>query len=170
MNGWVYLLDNGKWDKIGDRKSCTISLFNKSNIGKYQSPNGMMTLTTNQIDGSSIVTHVFRFNSDAQLQIKGSNAWRLVVKQPNGNNATLAVRFLEDQSSTLFETMYKWIVEGGANGAMGIPIVGLEYGGGGGGEELAYGGNGMEGGLNNNGNINVLHDSALEMGYMQSRG
>ena len=115
VNGFVYILANGKWDKIGSLGTCTISLYGKSlQRGPYSSPNGMMSLTSSQIDGTSIVTHVFILNGTG-LQTKGANAWRLEAKQPNGGNATLAVRFANEESSKLFENSYKWIIESDVN-------------------------------------------------------
>ena len=115
MKGFVYILDNSKgksnWDKIGDIKSCTISLYPKSSkSARFASPNGSLTLTTVQIDGSTVVTYIFEFNG-SELTSKEDKAWRVVVQQPNGTVATLAVRFLQEKDCKLFENSYKFIME-----------------------------------------------------------
>ena len=55
IGGYVYMLENNKWNKIGDVNTCTISMFAKSR----SLPNGSMKLTTVQADGSVIDTHKF---------------------------------------------------------------------------------------------------------------
>ena len=181
LNGWVYHLDNGKWNKIGDMKTCTISMFGKSlKRGKYESPNGMMTLTSTQIDASVIVTHVFEFNA-SELQPKEENAWRIVVKEPNNNNrpATLAIRFKEKENSQLFETTYKWIMTTDINEQMKMRSMGLYHetqggigAGGGVGGTAAFAINTNTAGgtvIGGNNNYNQgAQDIALEMGIVKS--